>query len=100
MIWNRILEAKGDAGLADRDKARTTVMIYGQQYTISGTETTEHMARVAAIVDEKMRMIRSNNPNLQSDKLAVLTAVNTVHDYLKLQEQYERLQSEFKRLKD
>lgn len=82
------------------EKVRTTVMIYGQQYTISGTETTEHMHQVATIVDEKMRGIRSVNPNLNTDKLAVLTAVNAVHDYIKLQEQYDLLLKEFNRLKD
>lgn len=87
-------------GLAGNEKVRTTVMIYGQQYTISGTETTEHMQQVASIVDKKMREIISVNPNLNSSTLAVLTAVNTVHDYIKLQEEHARLVEEFKRLKD
>ncbi|MBS4202658.1 cell division protein ZapA [Lederbergia citrea] len=86
--------------MAEGKKTRTTVVIYGQQYTISGTETTEHMMQVAMIVDEKMRQISSVNPNLHSDKLAVLTAVNAVHDYIKLQEQYDQLEKEFKRLRD
>ncbi|OOP68383.1 cell division protein ZapA, partial [Heyndrickxia oleronia] len=50
---------------------------------------------VASIVDAKMREIRSNNPSLDTSKLAVLTAVNTVNEYLKLKEQYELLIKNF-----
>ncbi|MCR2821937.1 cell division protein ZapA [Lederbergia panacisoli] len=86
--------------MTENEKIRAMVMIYGQQYTISGTETTEHMQQVAAIVDKKMREINSVNPNLNTSSLAVLTAVNTIHEYIKLQEKYEELVEEFKRLKD
>lgn len=77
------------------EKNRTTVGIYGQQYTIIGTESTSHIREVASIVDAKMREIRSNNPSLDTSKLAVLTAVNTVNEYLKLKEQYELLIKNF-----
>lgn len=81
-------------------KNRTSVMIFGQQYTISGTETTEHIEKVAAIVDEKMSEISSKHMHLDKDEVAVLTAVNTVNDYLKLRKQYDLLEKQFKRLKD
>jgi cell division protein ZapA len=43
-------------------------------------------------VDEKMREISTKNPSLDINKLAVLTAVNAVHEYIKLKEDYERLE--------
>jgi cell division protein ZapA len=47
-----------------------------------------------------MREIGFKNPLLDVNKLAVLTAVNAVNDYIKVKEQLERLQSELKKEKD
>ncbi len=77
-------------------KTRTTVDIYGQQYSIVGTESTSHIRLVAAMVDDKMRDISSKNPYLDINKLAVLTAVNVVHEYLKLKEDYELVEKELR----
>ena len=57
------------------------------------------MRLVASMVDDKMREINSHNRQLDSAKLAVLTAVNTVHENIKLKEQVEQLEEELKRLK-
>ncbi|MGD6833296.1 cell division protein ZapA [Sutcliffiella halmapala] len=78
-------------------KTRTTVDIYGQQYSIVGTESISHIRLVASIVDEKMREINGKNSNLDISKLAVLTAVNVVHDYIKLKDAYETLENEMKK---
>lgn len=73
-------------------KNKTTVDIYGQQYSIIGSESTSHIRLVASIVDEKMREISGKNPYLDINKLAVLTAVNVVHEHLKLKEENEKLE--------
>ena len=86
--------------LANTQKKRTTVDIYGQQYIIIGTESQSQIRLVASMVDEKMREISSKNPYLDSGKLAVLTAVNVVNDYLKALDEVERLENELKRVKD
>jgi cell division protein ZapA len=52
------------------------------------------------MVDEKMREISMKNSSLDTSKLAVLTAVNAIHDYLKLQEQLDQLQLELQKEKD
>jgi cell division protein ZapA len=78
-------------------KTRTTVDIYGQQYSIVGTESISHIRLVASIVDEKMREINGKNANLDISKLAVLTAVNVVHDYIKLKDAYDTLEKEMKK---
>jgi cell division protein ZapA len=85
--------------LSDQHKIRTSVEIYGNTYKMIGTETSGHMRLVATMVDDKMREIHAMNPSLDSSKLAVLTAVNAVHDYLKLKEQVEQLENELKKLK-
>ncbi|MCA0147366.1 MULTISPECIES: cell division protein ZapA [Rossellomorea] len=86
--------------MSEEQKNRTTVDIYGQQYTIVGTESTSQIRYVCSKVDDKMREINSMNPSLDTSRLAVLTAVNAVNDYLKLQEKFEELEREIKRLKD
>ncbi|MBU9714300.1 cell division protein ZapA [Bacillus tamaricis] len=72
-----------------RGKSRTVVSIYGQQYTIVGTENPEHVKRVAKFVDKKMREVKGNNPYLDTNKIAVLTAVNIGNDYLALLKKLE-----------
>jgi len=85
--------------LAEQEKNRISVDIYGHTYKMVGTESTGHMRLVASIVDDKMKEISIHNPSLDTAKLAVLTAVNTVNDFLKLKEQVEKLEEELKRLK-
>lgn len=86
--------------LSDTQKNKSTVDIYGQQYTIVGTESTSHIRLIASMVDDKMREIGSANPSLDTSKLAVLTAVNAVNDYIKMKDRVESLEAEIKRLKD
>lgn len=86
--------------MSDVQKKRTAVDIYGQQYIIIGTENTSQVKLVAAMVDEKMREISSMNPSLTTSKLAVLTAVNAVNDYIKMKDRLKQLESELKSEKD
>ncbi|MBT2686498.1 cell division protein ZapA [Bacillus sp. ISL-37] len=86
--------------MSDTKKNKSTVDIYGQQYTIVGTESTSHIRLIASMVDDKMREIGSANPSLDTSKLAVLTAVNAVNDYIKMRDRVESLEAEIKRLKD
>ncbi|MDR4948804.1 cell division protein ZapA [Neobacillus cucumis] len=86
--------------MSNIQKHRTTVEIYGHAYVIMGTESPSHVRLVASLVDDKMREIFFKNPNLDENKLAVLTAVNAVNDYLKIKDQLERLQAEIQKEKD
>lgn len=86
--------------MPEPQKTRTTVDIYGQQYSIIGYESTSHIRLVASMVDDKMRDINAKNPTLDINKLAVLTAVNVVNEYLKLKEAYENLERQVKKEKE
>lgn len=85
--------------MADEQKTRIAVDIYGQTYKMVGSESSSHMRLVASMVDDRMREISVRNPYLDSAKIAVLTAVNSVHDYLKLKEQLEQMEEQLKKLK-
>ena len=86
--------------MSDNEKNKITVDIYGQQYTVVGTESASHIRLVASLVDSKMREIAEKNPTLDISRLAVLTAVNTINDYIKLQDQLSIIQMEQKKEKD
>lgn len=90
---------KEGATMENQEKNKISVEIYGHTYKMVGSESIGHMRLVASIVDDRMREMNVHNPSLDSTKLAVLTAVNTVHDYLLLKEQIEQLEEELKKLK-
>lgn len=81
----------------NNEKTRITVDIYNHPYTIIGNESASHVQLVASLVDQKMREIQEANQHLDTRSLAVLTAVNAMNDYLKLKEDYAKLQSSLKK---
>ncbi|MEH7084445.1 cell division protein ZapA [Neobacillus drentensis] len=86
--------------MSNNQKNKTTVDIYGQQYVIMGSESPSHIRHVASLVDNKMREISYKNPTLDATKLAVLTAVNAVNDFLQMKDELNRLQTERQKEKD
>ncbi len=81
------------------DANRVNVRIYGQDYVISGEQSSEHIIRVADYVDAKMKeSARSISPSSTS-ALAVLAAVNAADDYYGLLEGDAELKDENARLK-
>lgn len=77
--------------MTQNDKTRITVEIHNKSYTIVGAESAHHVRLVASLVDQKMDEIQAANKELDTAELAVLTAVNTMNDYLKLKEDYAEL---------
>ncbi|WP_240374655.1 cell division protein ZapA [Bacillus piscicola] len=71
----------------EKEKKRTIVTIYGQQYTIKGDASPEHVKKVADHLDRKMKEFKSRNPYLDTTRLAVLTALNAVDEYMKLSDE-------------
>lgn len=88
------------AGPLKSEKIKITVDIYGQQYTIVGSESTSHIRYVANQIDEKMREIQQANRMLDTTNVAVLTAVNIMHENVLLQEQLEVLERKLALLGD
>ncbi|WP_053218970.1 cell division protein ZapA [Virgibacillus senegalensis] len=86
--------------MSQSDKTRTTVEIHNRSYTIVGDEPAHHVRMVASLVDQQMREIQEANRSLDTTRLAVLTAVNTMNDYLKLKEEYTELLGSIKQKKE
>lgn len=86
--------------MTEQKRSKITVEIYNKSYTIIGNESENHVRLVASLVDQKMNEIHEHNSHLDSTKLAVLTAVNTMNDYLKLKEDYAKLLGSSRRKED
>ena len=63
------------------DNNRVTVKIYGQEYTIAGDTSRDHIMKVADHVNMKMHEIAKILPGGSVSSLAVLSAVNVADDY-------------------
>src|SRR5699024_11603561 len=87
---NRIWNCGRKIGVADEKRTKITVEIKDKEYTIVGTESKEHVEYVAHLVNDKMNEIHQANKHLDTSKLAVLTAINTMNEFVKLQEELER----------
>ena len=72
---------------------RVTVKIAGQEYTISGEMSREHIMRVADYVDSKMAEISKMLPNATPASLAILSAVNAADDYFTVLEETRDLRN-------
>ncbi|WP_239544011.1 cell division protein ZapA [Virgibacillus halotolerans] len=90
----------GGNSVTENNKKRITVDIQNTSYTIVGTESASHVRLVASLVDQKMKEIKEMNQHLDTKMLAVLTAVNTMNDYLKLKEDYASLLGTLKEKED
>jgi len=51
---------------------KTEVYILGQKYTIKGEKPPEYVESLAAYVDEKLRKVYEQNPNLTPLRAAIL----------------------------
>ncbi len=77
-----------------------TVKINGLEYNLKGAESEEYLHKVAIYVDKKLRGILDINRKLSTSSAAVLSAVNITDELFKSYEEYHKLESEVKILKE
>jgi len=75
------------------EKIRTVVRVAGREYTLAGTDTEEHMHRVAGYVDRKMAELTLAT-RMPSNMVAVLAAMNVADELLKAQDENTHLRKE------
>lgn len=69
---------------------RVTVNIFGQEYTIAGSESQERIIQVANWVDNKMKEIEEAvGKSLPTTSLAVLSAVNIANEVFQCKDEIE-----------
>ncbi|MCB1164567.1 MAG: cell division protein ZapA [Leptospiraceae bacterium] len=62
--------------------ARTTVDIFGEKYVVRGDESTEYIADVARLVDERMRELARSARGMSRSRLAILAALNIADELM------------------
>ncbi|MBE7030223.1 MAG: cell division protein ZapA [Ruminococcaceae bacterium] len=83
--------ASGGNKMDERNK--TTVQIFGEEYTLVGTESEAYMQKICQYVDRLMRNL-SYDSNLSTAKVSVLTAINMSDGYHKAKEALEQANAE------
>lgn len=78
------------AELAAHEAGAVVVDIYDQVYQLRGTDS-EHIERLAEIVDGKMRAVSAHGATVDSLRVAVLAALNIADELTTLRARYESL---------
>lgn len=72
---------------------RTTVSIYGEDYSLVGDLPEDVVKAIAYHVDNRIRVLASKNPRVSLNRLAILTALNVAEELFNLQEEHQQLVS-------
>ncbi|ATO44215.1 cell division protein ZapA [Loigolactobacillus coryniformis] len=80
-------------------KRRFKVVIDNKQYVIIGNASDAHIQAVTQLVNDQLAQIKSLATTLDDEQTAVLLAINTVSDQLRLQAKIEQLEKENEQLK-
>ena len=78
------------AELMAREAGAVVVDIYDQVYQLRGTDP-QHIERLAALVDAKMRAVSSHGATVDSLRVAVLAALNIADELTTLRARYDAL---------
>lgn len=74
------------------EKRRFKAEIAGQTYTIVGPRSEKHMQVVAQTVDEQMTLLQKMTKGLDTEKRAMLMAINAVSDQLEMKKKVKKLE--------
>ena len=76
------------------EKASVSVKIYNSTYALTTSASKEQVLKIAAEVDRRMQELAENKKLLQTDKLAIWTALDLAAERLELQEKCDALKQE------
>jgi len=84
---------------AEEAPGSVSVDIYDQVYHLRGTDT-QHIERLAALVDGKMRAVAAHGSTVDSLRVAVLASLNIADELLSLRARYDTLAGSVNRTED
>lgn len=70
---------------------RVDVEIFGEYYTLKGSNTPEELVALAQYVNRKMKQLSGRNTRLSKAQTAVLAALNIADELKKLQEEHDNM---------
>lgn len=76
------------------EKASVSVKIYNSTYALTTSASEEQVLRIAAEVDRRMQELAESKKLLQTDKLAIWTALDLAAERLEMQEKCAALKQE------
>lgn len=76
------------------EKASVSVKIYNSTYALTTSASEEQVLKIAAEVDRRMQELAESKKLLQTDKLAIWTALDLAAERLELQEKCDALKQE------
>ena len=79
-------------------KRAVDVRILGQTFTVTSDEGDDHLHKVAALVDAKMKELASSPKVVTTANVAILAALNIASEYQKLKDEQEVVQHAIERL--
>ncbi|MHB8155952.1 MAG: cell division protein ZapA [Desulfocucumaceae bacterium] len=68
---------------------KVEVTILEERYVLKGKESPEHLETLGFQINKKLQQVQSMNPRLSIVQAAILTALNILDDYTKLQSEYK-----------
>ncbi len=72
---------------------RVQVEIYGQVYSIKGTDNSAHIRELAAYVDSKMKEVQKGTGTVDPLRVAILTALTIADELTTMRVQYDELET-------
>ena len=69
--------------------SKTSVHIFGRNYIIKGDAEPEYILKLAEYVDKRMKEISDYTSEVDTIKIAILTALNIADEYFQMQKQSE-----------
>lgn len=76
------------------EKASVSVKIYNSTYALTTSASKEQVLKIAAEVDRRMQELAESKKLLQTDKIAIWTALDLAAERLELQEKCAALKQE------
>jgi cell division protein ZapA len=67
------------------------VYILGQKYTVKGDAPEEHIQKIAAFVDAKIKEVYNNAPNVVPLKASILAALNIADELHRLKAEQDSI---------
>lgn len=77
--------------MGEEKVSKTQVEIFGEDYPIRSAGDIAMIRQAAAMVDDRMKQVSQGNPRLSAAKIAVLAAMNIAGEYLRLEQDYQRI---------
>lgn len=82
------------------EKTRTSVVLAGQEFKLTGSESEEYIKQLSDYVNGKINEIQGLYPNLSTANCVLLAALNMADELHKLRADYDALDQRITQLRD